>query len=260
VVPDRCPSYDDLAGEVVELRAVVERLTARLDVVEAENAELRAENAELRRRLGMDSTNSSVPPSKESIATKAKRRSDRSSRVRSAARKPGGQPGRKGSGLMPTPDPDRTERVAPPGQCRECRAELTGAAVLPEGWAQVWDVAPAQLHKTHYLLPRRRCGCGVSTTAVPPFGQAGSVSYGPNLNAAAVLLGSEGNVPVERTAMLIHALLGVEVSTGFVARAGERLAQALQVAGFDEATGGCAARRRRALRRRKPGQRAEKRP
>ena len=61
------------------------------------------------------------------------------------------------------------------------------------------------------------------------------MSYGPNLNAAAVLLGSEGNVPVERTAMLIHALLGVPVSTGFVARAAERLAQALQVAGFDEA-------------------------
>lgn len=184
-MPDRCPSCDDLAGEVVELRAVVERLTARLDVVGAENAELR-------RRLGMDSTNSSVPPSKESIATKAKRRSDWSSRVRSAARKPGGQPGRKGSGLRPTPDPDRTERVAPPGQCRECRAELTGASVLPQGWAQVWDVAPAVLHKTHYLLPRRRCGCGVSTTAVPPFGQAGSVSYGPNLERRRGAAGQRG--------------------------------------------------------------------
>jgi transposase len=235
VVSDRRPSYDDLAAEVVALRSLVEQLSARLEVVQAENAELRAENAELKRRLGMDSTNSSVPPSKDSMAAKAKRRVDRSSRVRSAERKPGGQPGRKGSGLVPTPDPDRTERVAPPGQCRDCRAELTGARVLPDGWAQVWDVAPAQLHKTHYLLPRRRCGCGVSTTATPPFGQAGSVSYGPNLNAAAVLLGSEGNVPVERTAMLIHALLGVEVSTGFVARAGQRLAQALQVAGFDEA-------------------------
>jgi transposase len=234
VVPDRRPSYEDLAGEVVELRAVVERLTARLDVVEAENAELRAENAELKRRLGMDSTNSSVPPSKESMAAKAKRRLDRSSRVRSAERTPGGQPGRKGSGLVPTPDPDHTERVQPPAQCRDCCAELTGATVLPEGWAQVWDVAPAQLHKTHYLLPRRRCGCGVSTTATPPFGRAGSVSYGPNLNAAAVLLGSEGNVPVERTAMLIHALLGVQVSTGFVARAAQRLAEALQGAGFDE--------------------------
>ena len=33
-----------------------------------------------------------------------------------------------------------------------------------------------------------------------PFGQAAAVTYGPNVNAAAILLGSAGNVPVERTA------------------------------------------------------------
>jgi hypothetical protein len=54
------------------------------------------------------------------------------------------------------------------------------------------------------------------------------------VNAAAVLLGSEGNVPVERTAMLLEALLGAPVSAGFVARAHERLAEALADAGFDE--------------------------
>jgi transposase len=220
VVPD-CPSYEDLAAEVVELRGLVERL----DAVEAE----------LRRRLGTDSTNSSLSPSKDSIAAKAKRRAERSSRVRSKNRNPGGQPGRKGSGLMPTPDPDRTERVEPPAVCRDCRAELSGARELAEGWAQVWDVAPAELRKTHYLLPRRRCNWGAATTAAPPFGRAGAVSYGPMLNAAVVLLGSEGNVPVERTAMLIEALFGVQVSTGFVARAAERLADTLDVAGFDEA-------------------------
>ena len=96
-------------------------------------------------------------------------------------------------------------------------------------------MAPAVVHKTHYELPRRRCRCGAATTAAAPFGRAGTVSYGPNLNAAAVLLGSEGNVPVERTAMLIGALLGVQVSTGFVARAAQRLAEALDIAGFDEA-------------------------
>jgi len=227
VVSDR-PSYEDLAAEVVELRSLVGRLTARLDTVEAENAELR-------RRLGQDSTNSSVPPVKDSIAAKAKRRADRSSRERSKDRKPGGQPGRKGSGLTPTPDPDRTRRVDPPAECRDCTADLSEASRLPDRWAQVWDVLPAVVEKTHYELPRRRCGCGTTTTAAPPFGRVGTVSYGPNLNAAAVLLGSAGNVPVERSAMLIHALLGVDVSTGFVARAADRLADTLEGAGFDEA-------------------------
>ncbi len=61
------------------------------------------------------------------------------------------------------------------------------------------------------------------------------MSYGPNLNAAAVLLGSYGNVPTERAARLIGMLLGVPVSAGFVDRAAQRLAERLAAAGFDEA-------------------------
>jgi transposase len=61
------------------------------------------------------------------------------------------------------------------------------------------------------------------------------VVYGPNINAAAVLLGSEGNVPAGRTAALMEALPGTPVSSGFVARALAQLAQRLQAAGFDKA-------------------------
>jgi hypothetical protein len=100
----------------------------------------------------------------------------------------------------------------------------------------VWDTLPIVLEKVGYVLPRRRCSCcGKVTTAVPPAGQAGTVSYGPNVNAAAVLLGSAGNVPIERTAMLMEALLGTPVSTGFVARALARLADRLAAGGFDAA-------------------------
>ncbi|MGH3978873.1 MAG: IS66 family transposase, partial [Pseudonocardiaceae bacterium] len=59
--------------------------------------------------------------------------------------------------------------------------------------------------------------------------------YGPNVNAAAILLGIEGNVPVERTAMLMATLLCAPVPTGFVARALARFAERLAAAGFDEA-------------------------
>jgi transposase len=68
----------------------------------------------------------------------------------------------------------------------------------------------------HYLLPWRRCHCGRTTTAVPPFGAAGRVVYGPNINAVVILLASEGNVPIERTAMLMGTLWDVPVSSGFV--------------------------------------------
>ena len=236
--PSPLPSDEELAG-------LLGVLTGRVDALETENAGLRAENAELRRRVGMNSRNSPAPPSKEPIAAKAgrkaKRAADRSSRERSPDRKPGGQTGHKGSGLTPAAVPDRTETADAPAGCRGCGADLgdpgTRASDAGAAWAQqVWDILPVVLEKAHWWLPRRRCGCCQKiTTAAAPWAQAGSVVYGPNINAAAVLLSSEGNVPAGRTAALMEALLGTPVSSGFVARALARLADRLRAAGFDEA-------------------------
>ena len=223
------PSYAELAALVVEL-------TGRLEQADAQIAALRVEVAALRARAGRDSGNSSIPPSRDGIGSKAKRKAATSQRVRSAERKRGGQPGHQGSGLAPTADPDRTEQVEAVVECRGCGADLTDGVDVGFSWAQVWDTMPIVVEKIHYVLPRRRCACcRALSTATPPFGQAGSVSYGPNINAAAILLASQGNVPVEATAALMSALLAVPVSTGFVARAHARFADRLAVAGFDTA-------------------------
>ena len=96
------PSYDELASLVAGLIARVEALEL--------------ENSALKRKLGTDSTNSSPPPSQDSLAAKGKRQAQRSQRVRSKDRKRGGQAGRKGSGLTPAVTPDRTETApVPPG-------------------------------------------------------------------------------------------------------------------------------------------------
>jgi transposase len=200
---------------------LVEGLVARVEALEAENTALK-------RRLGLDSTNSSTPQSKDSLAAQGKRKAQRSQRVRSKDRKPGGQPGRKGSGLVPVVKPDRAETVAAPRECSGCGEDLAGGRDMSSSWAQVWDIPPVRLEKVHYVLPRRKCcGCGKATTASVPFGQAGAVTYGLNVNAAAIVLASAGNVPA--------ALLGSPVSSGFVARAHERFAEKLTASGFDEA-------------------------
>ncbi|KDA42373.1 IS66 family transposase [Frankia sp. BMG5.23] len=235
------------------LRRVVEDSAARHEVelgaVRAERdravrrvEELELEFAELRRRLSRDSTNSSVPPSKDPVGAREKRKAERrasSERVRSKEKKPGGQPGHPGAGLAREETPDRSLSADPPSECSSCAADLSGAGVLADGWAQVWDLLEPVLEKVEWALPRRRCACcrKVTTAVVPGVrhAAAGAVSCGPRLHGAAVLLASEGNVPVERAAMVIDGLLGVPVSSGFVARANERLAQDLQAAGFDEA-------------------------
>src|SRR5450756_3253094 len=78
---------------------------------------------------------------------------------------------------------------------------------------------------TEWALPGLECPCcGTVTFAEPPPGaHAGSVSYGPALNAAAILLTACGNVPPERAAALIGMLPGTEVSAGWVDKASSRL-------------------------------------
>lgn len=219
-----------------ELLALVAELTVLLELANARVQELEAEVAALRSRLGKDSTNSSQPPSADSPAARAKRKVVRSQRVRCKDRKRGGQPGHPGAGLSPTEEPDRTERVAAPEACARCGGGLADGVDEDDLWAQVWDIAPVVWEKVHYLLARRRCRCcGLLNTATAPGAQPGSVSYGPNLNAAAILLGHEGNVPVAATAAVLDQLMHAAVSTGFVARSHQRLSQRLATAGFDQA-------------------------
>jgi Transposase IS66 family len=245
-VPD-----ESLPGDAAGLRAANAGLRAVVEAKDAENALLRAELdavrererrlelrlAELERRLGMDSTDSGTPSSRERIgAREARRARQQSERERRKDRKRGGQPGHQGKGLERDPDPGEAKTAGPPAECRSCRAALDGAEAAGSRWAQVVDVEIVR-KVTEWLLPGLVCPCcGTVTFAEPPPGlHAGSVSYGPVLNAAAVLLSAYGNVPAERSAQLIGMLLGTEVSAGWVDKAAARVNARLEAAGFDDA-------------------------
>lgn len=156
--------------------------------------------AELQRRLGSGSDDSGTPTSKESISAKARCKAERqarqeqqdqeqerqprggSSRRRSTDKAQGGQPGHPGHGLRREPNPNQQLPIDAPAKCRGCGDDLTGAADAGIAWSQIWDVKIIPW-RTEYLLPRRRCGCTVTTVARPPDGGVvNSISFGPVLN------------------------------------------------------------------------------
>jgi hypothetical protein len=193
--------------------------------------------AELERRLGMDSTDSGTPTSKERIgAREARRARQESGRERRKDRKRGGQPGHQGKGLARDPDPDKKETADLPAECRACRASLDGAETAGSRWAQAIDVEFTR-KVSEWALPGLSCQCcGAVTFAGPPAGaHAGAVSCGPALNAAAVLLASCGNVPPERAAQVIGMLPGAPVSAGWAGKAAARVNAQPGRAGFDAA-------------------------
>jgi transposase len=244
------PEVPGLADVIAEQRELLSRLRAVVETKDAENAMLRqdldAERelrrrlelrlAELERRLSMDSTDSGTPTSKERTGAKEARVRQQSERERSKDRKRGGQPGHQGKGLRRDPDPGERKTADPPAECRSCKTALDGAEPAEPRWAQVIDVEVVR-KATEWGLPGRACPCCATVTfaSPPPGAHAGSVSYGPVLNAAAVVLTAYGNVPPQRAAQVMAMLLGVPVSPGWIDKASARLAAQLGRAGFGAA-------------------------
>src|SRR4249920_2197178 len=172
-----------MAGEqqgdlVSRLRAVIEAkdeqiaaLTAGLEASRERERRLELRLAELERRLGMDSTDSGTPSSRERIGVREARRArQQSERERRKDRKRGGQPGHQGKGLQRDPGPGERKDAEPPAECRRCKAGLDGAEAAGSRWAQVIDVEIAR-KVTEWTLPGLACPCcGTVTFTAPPPG------------------------------------------------------------------------------------------
>jgi transposase len=233
---DGRPSYDELAALVVRQAAVIEELWVEV-------AALRAENAELKRRLGMDSTNSSKPPSSDSPFVKPAPKSLR----RKSGRKPGGQPGHPGSTLALIDNPNTRVRHEP-GPCVGCGASLADAPEAGLERRQVFDLPPITVRVTEHQLIARRCACGTTTCGTAPDGVAAPVQYGPRITAIILYLYVGQFLSKKRTAQALAELFGTPVSAATVATMTRRAADGLgaflaqvtdrvaaaAVAGFDE--------------------------
>jgi transposase len=215
-----------LRGEVARLRRADEALRAEREALRTENAalrtesaahraeaaELRAENAalraqmaELQRRLGLDSSNSSKPPSSDGL--KKKPRVPGSLRGRSG--KPsGGQAGHKGDTLRQVETPDRIERHTA-DVCGRCCASLTAAMQTRMEKRQVFDLPERLIEVTeHQASIYCFAACGFETKAEFPAGVAAAAQYGERIKAAAIYLNVQQLIPEDRVAQTMNDLFG----------------------------------------------------
>lgn len=214
-----CGSVSDLDG------VSRDELLAALADRDAMIAVLRAEIEMLKRRAGMDSSNSSLPPGSDGPGARARRARQR--KKKPSPRRRGGQAGHEGHGLQRVAVPDHVETLTPPG-CGGCGADLAGVTGRVASRVQVFDTPPVKLEVTEYRLTAVTCpGCGTLTRAMAPEGVSGPCCYGPNVRAATALLACNGHMSIERAADLMGVLLDAPVSTGFagglIARVADRL-------------------------------------
>jgi transposase len=221
------PTREELLLLLSAKDATIMSLTELVEQLSAQVEQTQARVAELERQLGKDSSNSSKPPSSDTPFTKPAPK--RSSRTRSG-RRPGKQDGTPGSTLKRVGNPDQTFR-RDPVTCCGCGDSLLGAPIFDERAHQVFDVPPPPPRPkvTEYQVVSRTCtGCGTTTVGDIPAWARGRVQYGPALMARAAWLVCAHHLPVRRAASVLSALLGAQVSTGWVAALRAKAARLLE--------------------------------
>jgi transposase len=218
---ERLEAENEALREQVTTQAVeIERLTRMVD--------------ELTKRLDQGSKNSSSPPSADSprhqaeaTKTRAERRAEaKANRKDEVERNRGKQPGAPGQNLSMRSDPDKTVDHEPTS-CVSCGDDLADAPVEGIERRQVFDTPAPVIITTEHRSVRRRCSCGTLNRGVFPREATAPTSYGPNVRAAALYLLHGQHLSVERTAEAMSAMLGADVSTGFVASLASEAARGL---------------------------------
>lgn len=205
--PGKVFTPEELAGlsreQLIELvlaqASMIELLMARVERLEAE--------------ASRDSKTSSKPPSADNQQRRAERAQ---SKAKEPGRKRGKRPGAQGHRLAPVADPDQTV-LHRPGACAGCETSLDDAEVVGTESRQVFDIPEPTPFVTEHRAERRRCRCGHVTAAGFPAEATAPTCYGPRLRALAVYMLCRQHLPVERCAELLSDVVGVSVSTGWLA-------------------------------------------
>ncbi len=190
------------AGEVLSpgVRAAILALEEENRWLRAELARAVARIQELERRLGQNSTNSSLPPSKDPPGTV------RPAKPKSPRRR-GAQPGHEPHRRSPVP-PERVDEILDhyPEQCRHCGHvfALWQEVGLPER-RQVIELPQIHAQVTEHRLHRLLCPCcrQISAAGAPPGVEAPFV-FGPHLVALAAVV----TVRLRASRRNLHRLLG----------------------------------------------------
>jgi transposase len=157
-------------------------------------------------KLGLNSKNSSIPPSKDPNRT---RKSSR--KVKGIKRKPGGQKGHNGTTLQQVDNPDKIEKLRinrkslPKGEYKECGVERR----------QVIDIKISR-QVTEYQAEILEDSKGNKFVAEFPTGIDRPVQYGSSVKVQATYMSQYQLIPYERVRDYFADQCGIPISVGSI--------------------------------------------
>lgn len=203
------------AGVILEQDGIIASL-------KDENVLLKARVGELERRLALDSTTSSKPPSSDGL----KKQTRKPISLKNPSKPKGGQVGHKGKTLQQVDNPDEihTQKVE---NCSQCGENLTHQPVKKFVKRQVFDIV-IQRKVTEYQSEVKQCQCKAYTTAPFPEEVKGPVQLGKDLQAFMLAL-SEEFISKDRLSKVFSELFDIPISDTTILKYEGVLADNLEV-------------------------------
>lgn len=214
--------------QLIDLVLLLQRQNIELreqnDALRKENAALKKRVAEIERRLGMNSSNSSKPPSSDPPSVKKDRRNKRKSK-----RKRGAQPGHKPHHrqLVPVDEVDSLEKIVP-NCCENCGSMNLEINHDDPYRHQVWEIPQVKPFVKETQLLNGQChDCSYVTFAELPEGEP-TGSFGPRIQAIVSYLTGVGRLSKRMVKAMLKDLFGLNMCEGSVSACEKAVSQAIE--------------------------------
>lgn len=215
-------SVDPRDLKIAQLEALVAKLMARIEEQDRRLAEQAAKIAELEARLRQDSHNSSKPPSSDPPGTPPRKSEP-------TGRRPGGQPGHKGTkrDLLPPEQVDVLVQV-PAKRCTRCDSALAKRPGTPTPKRhQVVELPKVKPHITEYQLQFGYCPCCEDWSAASLPAGVPEGSFGPRLTAFIALCTGRFRMSKRQTKDLLADAFGLTIALGSISNLEQTVSAAL---------------------------------
>jgi transposase len=203
------------------LRGEIEGLRGELERVRAESERIRAENEELRTKLGMNSLNSSMPPSRDDSEARGKRR--KKARSAKHARRRQKEARRKSraqcSKLLPA-DALTSWEESRPTKCSDCGTRLRACHLLAEPERiQQYDLGNDGRRLAHEIrIFSAECPCCHAITKGPRPAAANTTKVRPVLRAFLLLLMARFALSRRDVIAFLVEVYGIHISLGLLSK------------------------------------------
>ena len=223
---DQSKEVEGLEKRVRQLVQDQASLLEKYARVMEENARLKAQVLEFQRRLAMDSTNSSQPPSRDGYQKKAIKPA-----IAKQGKANGGQPGHRGRTLERVAMADQVQ-VHRPESCGSCGRVFTCEdSYEVVSCRQVFDLPEPKLEVKEHQLVEVRCSCGCVQSGQFPPQVTARVQYGSTVRALVTKLSVDHRMPLGQISRLFEDLYGYEINSTTIEqtlRRGHDLAESVQ--------------------------------